>query len=196
MTRQQLAERRLPLALGLVLTLLSSSLVWSSASASADFTIHPPQLRLEDGAYFLDTAIDAHLSGAALEALDHGVPLTIVVQIQVRRAQAWVWENGLLDQQLRSVIRYKPLSDGYEVYRLPGHRGRSFVTRDAALRALGEISNFRLLNRDKLNPDDEYEVQLKVFLDIEELPLPLRPLAYLKPAWQLSSGWQSWPLRP
>ncbi len=196
MTRQHWLERRGALALSVMLTLLASSLAWAPARASDDFTIHPPQLQLEDEVYVLNSTIDVHLSPAALEALEHGVPLTIVVQIQVRRAKAWLWENGLLDQQLRSVIRYKPLSDGYEVYRLPGHRGRSFVTQDAALRALGEVSNFRLLNRDKLNPDDEYEVQLKVFLDIEELPLPLRPLAYLKPAWQLSSGWQSWPLRP
>ncbi|MBK1642141.1 hypothetical protein CKO12_09680 [Chromatium okenii] len=196
MTRQHWLERRGALALSVILTLLASSVAWAPARASDDFTIHPPQLQLEDEVYVLNSAIDVHLSPAALEALEHGVPLTIVVQIQVRRAKAWLWENGLLDQQLRSVIRYKPLSDGYEVYRLPGHRGRSFVTQDAALRALGEISNFRLLHREKLNPDDEYEVQLKVFLDIEELPLPLRPLAYLKPAWQLSSGWQSWPLRP
>ncbi|MBV5311345.1 DUF4390 domain-containing protein [Chromatium okenii] len=187
--------RRWPLALSLLLTLLSSSLVFTPAWADEDFIIREPVIRVENGAYFLDTAIDAHFSNAALEALDHGVPLTIVAHVQVRRSSAWLWENVLLDQQLRTVIRYKPLSDGYEVYRLPGHHGRSFVTRDAALRALGEISNLQLLHQDKLDAKDDYEVQIKVFLDIEELPLPLRPMAYLKPSWQLSSGWHSWPLR-
>ena len=37
---------------------------------------------------------------------------------------------------------------------------------------------------------------LKIALDIEELPLPLRPTAYLLPSWKLSSGWTTWPLRP
>lgn len=196
MSARLTTERRWSLALSLLLTLLSSSVVFAPARADEEFTIRQPVIRLEDGVYFLDTAIDARFSNAALEALDHGVPLTIVVHVQVRRTSAWLWENVLLDQQLRTVIRYKPLSDGYEVYRLPGHQGRSFVTRDAALRALGDITNLQLLRQDKLDATDAYEVQIKVFLDIEELPLPLRPLAYLKPAWQLSSGWHSWPLHP
>ncbi|MBK1694699.1 hypothetical protein CKO09_08105 [Chromatium weissei] len=195
MSAKAITERRWSLALSLLLTLWSSSVVFAPAWAEDDFVIREPVIRLENGVYFLETAVDAHFSTAALEALDHGVPLTIVAHVQVRRTSAWLWENVLLDQQLRTVIRYKPLSDGYEVYRLPGHQGRSFVTRDAALRALGDINDLQLLRQDKLNAKDDYEVQIKVFLDIEALPLPLRPMAYLKPAWQLSSGWHSWPLR-
>ncbi|MGD9299645.1 MAG: DUF4390 domain-containing protein, partial [Thiohalocapsa sp.] len=41
-----------------------------------------------------------------------------------------------------------------------------------------------------------YEVQIRVSLDIEELPLPLRPMAYLYPSWKQSSKWTKWPLEP
>jgi hypothetical protein len=140
--------------------------------------------------------LDYGFSAAALEALENGVPLTILVQIQVRRAGAWLWEDSLLDQQLRYAIRYKPLSERYEVYRLPGSEGRSFVSREAAIRALGEIKDLSLIDVESLDPQAEYEVQIRASLDIEELPLPLRPMAYLKPSWSLSSGWTKWPLSP
>jgi hypothetical protein len=39
-----------------------------------------------------------------------------------------------------------------------------------------------------------FEIQVKASLDIDELPLPLKPEAYLFPSWKLSSGWTKWPL--
>lgn len=194
-------HRRASQRLSLLLACLFMA-CWSAAHAEEAFHVRHAQIRLEDGSYLLDASIDSRFSAEALEALDHGVPLTIVIHLQVRRARAWLWEDSLLDRQLRLAIRYKPLSERYEVYRLPGERGeRSFVTRDAALRALGELHDVQLLDRDRLTADADYEVKLyevkiKVFLDIEELPLPLRPMAYLKSSWKLSSGWSKWPIAP
>lgn len=164
------------------------------AAAREDFQIRDARIRLSDGAYLLDAKLDFGFSKRALEALDNGVPLTIVTHLQVRRTTAWMWEDSQLDTQLRYVIRFKPLSESYEVYRLPGTSGPRFVTRDAAIRALGELDGIQLVNQSSLDPDEDYELQIKAFLDIEELPLPLRPLAYLMPAWKLSSGWSKWPL--
>lgn len=185
----------LRLALTLVLTLMPLAIM-SSAIAGEDFQFQQVQIRPEDGVYFLDAIIDTNFSEEALEALSNGVPLTIVIHVQVRRANAWLWEDSLVDRQMRFAIRYKPLSERYEVYRLPGTSGRGFETREAAIRALGELQNLQLIDQDKLDADEDYEVQIKVFLDIEELPLPLRPMAYLKPSWKLSSGWSKWPLSP
>jgi hypothetical protein len=131
-----------------------------------------------------------------LEALENGVPLTLSVRIHVRGTDAWIWEDSVVDARLRYAIRYKPLSDQYEVYRLPGTEGRRFVTRDAAIASLGEIRDLQLVGADRLEPGADYEVQIKVELDVEELPLPLRPMAYLTPAWKLSSSWSKWPLKP
>ncbi|MBK1722787.1 DUF4390 domain-containing protein [Thiocystis violacea] len=182
------------LNLALILSLLLT--VSTSALARDDFEVRQAQTRLEDANFYLSTSVAFNPSETALEALDNGVPLTVVYHIQIRRTKAWLWEDSLLDLQLRYAVRYKPLSERYEVYRLPGTTGRDFVTRDAAIRALGDIGEIQLVSQDALEPDEDYEVQIKVFLDIEELPLPLRPMAYLKPSWKLASGWSKWPLTP
>ena len=183
----------------LTLSLAFALLTWiilSSALAGDDFAFRQSRIRLEDGVYYLDATIDSSFSAEALEALNNGVPLTIVIHLQIRRVNAWLWEDSLLDRQMRYAIRYKPLSERYEVYRLPGTSGRGFETREAAIRALGELQNVQLIAQDKLDQEEDYELQIKVFLDIEELPLPLRPMAYLKPSWKLSSEWNKWPLSP
>jgi hypothetical protein len=177
----------------LVLILLLALAADALARASG-FSVKQAQTREQAGQIFMSAKIDVNFSEPVLEALDHGVPLTLVFHVQVRRTKAWMWEDSLIDEQWRYAIRYRPLSERYEVYRLPSSEGRDFVTRDAAIRALGELGEQPLIGLDRLEPDADYELQIKVFLDIEELPLPLRPMAYLTPSWKLSSGWMKWPL--
>ncbi len=167
-----------------------------SGAAKDGLQVEQVETRLVDDIYFMNAVLDYRFSTEALEALENGVPLTILVQIQVRRVGAWLWEDSRVDLQLRYAIRYKPLSERYEVYRLPGTEGRTFVSRDAAIRALGEIADLSLIGASSLDDDTDYEVHIRASLDIEELPLPLRPMAYLKPSWKLSSGWSKWPLTP
>lgn len=187
-------RRFLPAALMLAPLFLLASVAFGAAKDG--LRVEQVETRLVDDMFFMNALLDYRFSTEALEALENGVPLTILVQIQIRRVGAWLWEDSQLDLQLRYAIRYKPLSERYEVYRLPGTEGRSFVSRDAAIRALGEIVDLSLIGASSLDDDTDYEVQIRASLDIEELPLPLRPMAYLKPAWKLSSGWSKWPLTP
>ena len=41
---------------------------------------------------------------------------------------------------------------------------------------------------------DEYTLAIRAKLDIEALPAPLRPVAYVSPSWRMSSGWYEWNL--
>ena len=88
------------------------------------------------------------------------------------------------------------MTDLYRVVDLQSGDEESFVTRDAALHTLGDLQRMRLVTTDELSPDEEYHVRLRAELDIESLPLPLRPLAYLGKGWKLTSEWSQWPLKP
>jgi hypothetical protein len=178
--------------LGLAALLLSLAL----PAAARDFDVTEASTRLEKDTYLLNATVRYDFSDRALEALDNGVPLTVEVHVQVRPENDWVWTKSLSDQRLRYRIRYKPLSERYLVSRLPGQDGRTYVTRDAALAALGELNDLALVSRRQLQPETAYDVHIRVSLDIEELPLPLRPIAYLYPSWKQSSKWTRWPLTP
>jgi hypothetical protein len=178
-----------PLLWALALLLMASAPV-----CAAGFAVSRAETRVDGDVIRLDAEIDYGFSEPALEALDNGVPLTVEVHIQVRGADDWLWDRSLVDRRLRYRIRYKPLSERYLVSQLPGEKGRTYVSRDAAVAALGEIEGLALLGRARLQPDEDYEVQISASLDLEELPLPLRPVAYLRSAWKQSTGWTKWPL--
>ncbi|MGE5153428.1 MAG: DUF4390 domain-containing protein [Bdellovibrio bacteriovorus] len=189
-------KRRPPLSFW-ILTLCSLALILGLTGplqAADAFSIKDVRTRVDEGVVTLDADIEFRFSPEALEALDNGVPLTIVLHFQVRDADAWIWEDSVADLRLRYAVRYKPLSERYEVYRLPGERGRSFVSREAAIAALGELRGLQIVDQKRLDPESKYVLHMKAELDLEELPLPLRPIAYLRPAWKLGTSWTKWPL--
>jgi len=169
---------------------LNAGMLW----AAEGFRVESVRFHAQDGTLFFDTQIDYQLSARALEALENGVPLILEVHLQLRAQDAWIWEDSLVDQRLRYRIQYKPLSKDYFITQLPGNAGRSYVTRDAALSALGQLEAVPLVSKDQLQKGRQYALHLKAFLDIEALPLPLRPMAYLFPSWKLSTGWTRWPV--
>lgn len=150
----------------------------------------------EDGRILLDADISYDLNPTISEALENGVPLTFETHVQMRRAKAWVWESDVVEHRLRTVLHYRPLSGMYELRNLQGDERLSFATRDAALRTLGNIVGMPVIERSRLNLDEDYLVRIDVKLDIEALPLPLRPTAYLSGDWWLSSEPWEWRLRP
>jgi hypothetical protein len=150
----------------------------------------------EDGLILLDAEISYDLNDTVSEALENGVPLTFETHVQMRDAKAWIWEKDVIDHRLRTMLRYRPLSGLYELRNLQGDEGLSFATRDAALRALGRIVAMPIIERDRLDLDEEYLVRVEVQLDIEALPMPMRPLAYLKSDWSIGSELWEWRLRP
>lgn len=164
--------------------------------AAGEFEITQVKTRLQEGVYLLDAEIDYQFNETVLEALNHGVPLILELHIQVRHEGAWVWEQDVAELRLRYLIRYHALTSLFEVSDLAQETSRTFVTQDAALSYLGELHGLPIVDQQQLLADTPYHLEMKAQLDIEALPLPLRPLAYLTPAWNLSSGWGLWPLTP
>jgi hypothetical protein len=71
-----------------------------------------------------------------------------------------------------------------------------FATREAALRFMGRISDFAIIDRGSLDLKKEYRVRLEAYLDVESLPLPLRPKAYLSGDWHLEAEPWEWLIHP
>lgn len=184
---------RFGVASGLAVLLLA--LLWPQHGARAsDFNITTLDCRLEDGMYQLDAAIQYRLTDQVLEALRNGVRLTLLVHVQVRREGAWIWQDDAYAARLRFSIHYHALASLYQVEDIYHDTREDFATLNAALGHLGRIHDLPLLAPERLAPGSEYQARLKASLDVDSLPLPLRPVAYLSPSWNLSSDWRACPL--
>ena len=173
----------------LLLACLLATTVWG-----AEFQVLNAETRLLREVYLLDADIDYEFSEASLEALENGVPLTINLEIEVLLQRDWLWDETVASLQQRFKLEYHALADQYVVTNLNSDELKSFPTRGTAIDFLGHIEDFPLLDHGLMEPDKKYYGRLRARLDIESLPAPLRPMAYLSGDWRLTSEWYVWPL--
>jgi len=93
-------------------------------------------------------------------------------------------------------LLYHALSEKYIIHNLNSGAQNNYISLNAALYSLSNIRDFPLIDKNLLEEGDNYYVRLRTYLDIESLPAPMRPIAYISSQWQLESDWFSWPLKP
>jgi len=168
------------------------------AHARADteaFHIDRADTNLEGGVYHLNAEISFRFSQDSLEALRNGVPLTIQLDIQVVHQRWWWWDKDVASLVQRYRLQYHALTKRYIVRNLNSGGQHSYSTLGSALHALGDIKMLPILDKNLLAADTSYTVRARVHLDIEALPAPLRPLAYISSGWRLGSKWYAWSLQ-
>jgi hypothetical protein len=150
---------------------------------------------LRDGQWLVSGRVDYRFSRDVIEALRNGVTITFGLEIELAEERRW-WPDAMVARiRQESQLAYDPLSDGYVVRNLATGEQQTFTAIYAAVRALGRISDLPLVADADLDPDRRYEVAMRAALDQEELPGPLRFLAFWSSGLDLESEWYRWPLR-
>tara|TARA_Y100000588_G_scaffold337620_1_gene379212 strand:+ start:329 stop:772 length:444 start_codon:yes stop_codon:yes gene_type:complete len=144
--------------------------------------------------YLLDTDIAVTLSEETIDALDNGVPLTMVVDMDIVQRRNLVWDKQVARLSARNELSIHALSQKYVVRNLNSDAATSYKSLGEALLALGSLENIPVLDSHLLDDSKKYYLKLRARLDIAALPSPLRPIAYLRSLWRRSSNWSTWPL--
>ncbi len=167
-----------------------------AAVQASDFFITGVHTEVVQGVYLLDADIDYRFSDETLRALSNGVPLTLQLTIEIHRQRRWWLDFEVATLEQRYSLQYHALSHQYLLRNLNSGAFYSFPHYQAAVQALGSLRELPLLDSKLIQPGEQYKVSMQVKLDIEALPSPLRPVAYITPAWRLRSDWYTWSLIP
>jgi hypothetical protein len=128
------------------------------------------------------------LSEEARAALQHGVPLTVAVELILRDGQS---RSRLHEFERRYEIRYLPLSQRYQ---LSGDDAAPAQSYPRLRHALAELGRLELIFETGALPGGEYELLARSYLDQQRLPAPMRLPALFSPSWDHASGWTAWRL--
>ncbi len=160
------------------------------------FFIRSVETRLQESVYMLNANIQYDLSDEAGKALQNGVPLIILMEINVEKTRRWWWDKTIARLSQGYLLLYHALSEKYILTNLNSGGQTDYHSLRAALNSLGQLKMLPLIDSHLLESDSQYQVELRVRLDIDSLPPPMRPLAYISSDWQLVSDWYRWPLQP
>ena len=191
--RPEASLRGLLMATWLVAAL---ALAPTARGAEPGITIVTAKVRLQNDIYVIDADVDYVLNKELMRAVDAGVPLTFEVEAGFTHERKYLWDETVAGVVQRMRLEYHALSKQYLVSNLSTQTQQSFPTLEDALRKLGEIRRMAIVEKRFIKPASSYKAKIHVALEIEALPAPMRPLAYLSLDWRFRSNWYKWTFVP
>jgi hypothetical protein len=181
--------------LAFVVALLGGLCMVGEARADG-YEIRVVEDRIVNGIYVVDSTIHFGLSEDMRNALDSGVSLSFLIEVEIHTPRRYMWDELVVRSAQRLTLEYHALTGGYVVNNQSTHTRRSFPSMDEALEALGDLRGMAVSEERFLPANMPFAGRLRVSLDVESLPPPLRPIAYLSPDWHLRSDWHRWTVEP
>ncbi len=128
------------------------------------------------------------LSNEAKEALDHGVPLTLQLELVIR-------QTGSRTQLKKNIysyeIRYLPLIEDYQLTQSGEDEIRTFPR---LRHLLAELSTVEQSFSKADLPQGSYELMARTRLDQKKMPPPMRLPMLFSAQWRHDSNWTLWPV--
>jgi hypothetical protein len=175
---------------GLILLLSQSSIAGINS-----ISINNADGVIIENMYTVNAKISYQLGKESRNALEHGIPLEFDIDFRIKKRRLWLWDKTLVNKTITYRLEHQPLSGNYLVTRLDDGELEQFQNLEDVLKYIGKIKNFPLTDTSLLERDGSLYAQIKSHLNIEALPAPLRPLAYISTEWRLSSPWQTWVIK-
>ena len=140
-----------------------------------------------DDALVVRVNFEFELTQRLEEALNHGVALYFIVEFELVRPR-WYWfDEKAAAEKLTLRLAYHALSRQYRVSR--GALYQNFATLAEALRTVGTVRDWAVVERERLKAEEGYVALLRMRLDITQLPKPLQVSAFASREWALASDW-------
>ena len=178
----------------LILSILFSG--FAATALAGSVTVKSADSSVVNEMHVVNAEVKFAFSDDALDALRSGVALFIDVDFRVKRQRRYVWDRSFLNLSRRYRLERHALTDRYVITDLVTDDRRIYDSLNAAVDDLGRIRAAPIAERSAFDSASEFRIGLRARLDLESLPGPLRPIAYISPSWRMSSGWYQWTLTP
>ena len=147
---------------------------------------------IDNNIYYLDTSSELSLTEESYKALRQGISFEIHTDFQLLKKRKWLWNKIIFKKKLIYKLEHKPLTENFLVTNLNTGIVNYYKNLDTAVNAICNISKMKLFHKNILQKNIKYLARIRLYLDIDSLPSPLRPRAYFSSDWNISSQWYRW----
>ena len=173
-------------SLVLLIVLMSASLL---TRAEDRISVSHATVSVRSGAdpgTFVDAQFDFELPLSLREAVDHGIALYFVIELEVSRSR-WYWfDKRLLDDSIQYRLSFSPLTRQYRLAR--GALAQPFDSLDQALATMRRVTQWRVADASLFEGSKTWG-HIRMRLDTSLLPKPFQVNALTDPDWVLASDW-------
>jgi hypothetical protein len=166
----------------------------SSAEDDAVFDVLSAATMIDDQVLRLDASFDLQFGDALDEALHSGVSLFLLVEIEALRKRDYVWSESIARVEQRYQINYHALTEQYVLRNINSGVRFKFPNFESLQRVVSTLVDFPFLDLGLLDYDSEYFGRIRIGLDSDQFPTPLKLMSYFSSDWDPQSEWYTWPL--
>ncbi len=161
-----------------------------SAPAAERSAVRQAAVRATPQGYVLDADIDIALNPTLEDALNKGINLYFLVELELSRPRSWWLDEDIVEPVRKLRIYYHLLLRRYVIE--TGYATRTAATLGEALAILGHVQDWQVLERGALKTGQRYDARLRLRLDSAQLPKALAIGAVNSDKWALATYWLEW----
>ena len=175
--------------------LLLAGFAGMSPPARADaIPVKSAELRVIDGEVVLNAEFDFTFNPTLEEAMQNGIPLYFVLEIELARAR-WYWlDEKVLQSALTYRVSWNALTRQYRV--ASGLLTQNYGSLEEVERYIGRVTSRPVIRLDALTKGARYDAAVRLRLDVNQLPKPFQVNALASREWTLASEWQRFAFTP
>ena len=175
----------------LVVCALASLAVMARAD---EIEISDARLSTTEDGVVLAADFNFDLNARLVEAVTNGVPLYFVVEFELTRPR-WYWfDEKAAAKRMQLRLSYHALSRHYRLS--TGMLQQNYATLEEALNVLRRVRNWLVVERTATLADANYDVAVRMRLDVTLLPKPFQLSAITSRELNLESPWRRFVFRP
>jgi hypothetical protein len=174
------------------LVFLSACILITGCARQADvhnFELSHVDANWSNGELSATVQQELKLSSEARDALVHGVPLTLQLELVFRNTSS---RAPIINNLSSYEIRYLPLSNHYQLTLPGGYEVRTFPR---LRHLLAELSSISLSLKTGELKRGKHELMARTRLDQQKMPPPMRLPMLFSAEWNHDSDWTTWPVK-
>ena len=163
-------------------------------AASDRIEVEQAAFEARDDGYYFNGDFDLDLKPRVAEALDRGLTLFFVVEVELTRSR-WYWfDEKTVNTALTYRLSYHALTRQYRV--ASGSLQVSFPTLGEAIGMMTHVRDWKIADRSTLRIGETYVAAVRMRLDTTQLPKPFQINAMTNRDWTLDSDWKRFTYEP
>lgn len=146
----------------------------------------------DSGDVVLNATFEFEMPQVLEEAVQKGIAIYFNIEFELFRKR-WYWlDRKVSSSTLTYRLSYSPLTRQYRLAR--GGLSQPFDSLDEALGLLKSVRQWKVIEKGMLSPRDDYDAQVRMRLDVNQLPKPFQVNAITSREWTLASDWREVPV--
>lgn len=175
---------------GLLLLLLAP--VFASAEEGDVFNTSDAYFILDDSLLLLNAEFQIELPEYIELAVDQGFAVPIMFEVEVLEEKKYWLDEKVISLKQQYLLHYLPMLNAYVIIDVNIGQRYYFDSRADAVMYLLAIYRYPMFDIENFSPDRVFYARLRIGIDTDELPLPLKSSSLWDNDWNLRSDWYEW----